>query len=206
MVYGYARVSTLEQNVARQKSAIESYKTPDRIFLDKVSGKDFERPEYQKMKYLVNTGDEVIIKDLDRLGRNKEGIKSEIAWFKNRGVTLRVLNVPTTLMDFSCQTWIGDMLNNILIEVLGAFAQNEREEIKRRQREGIDAMKEVNGKKISAKTGRYMGRPTKDVPEEVLRAEFANIINGEKTVSQVIKELGISRPTWLTRIRKLNLI
>ena len=75
MIYGYARVSTKEQNLARQLEAMNAYKKIDEMFCDKQSGKSFDRPEYERLKSIVTKGDEVIVKELDRLGRNKEGVK-----------------------------------------------------------------------------------------------------------------------------------
>ena len=202
MIYFYARVSTKEQNLDRQLGAARAYKNIDNIFSDKQSGKDFNRPEYLKMKEVVQSGDEVIVKELDRLGRDKEGIKEEIRWFREHGVILRILDVPTTLIDFQGQDWIADMVNNILIEVLGAIAQNEREKTRRRQREGIDAMQMVNGKKISAKTGRTYGRQV-----IATGADFEKFLKKQKegsmTVDQCCAELGISRKTWYNRCREV---
>lgn len=196
MIYFYARVSSKDQNLARQLEIAKSYKTIDKVFCDKQSGKNFDRQEYSKLKNEVIQGDEVIIKELDRLGRNKEGIKSEIKWFKDRGVVLRILDVPTTLIDFNGQDWIADMVNNILIEVLGAMAQQEREKNLSRQREGIDAMVVVDGKKISAKTGRAYGRQRVDVEDDVLDMLYRQQQSGKITVRECCEELGISRATW----------
>lgn len=196
MIYFYARVSSKDQNLARQLEIAKSYKTIDKVFCDKQSGKNFDRQEYSKLKNEVIQGDEVIIKELDRLGRNKEGIKSEIKWFKDRGVILRILDVPTTLIDFNGQDWIADMVNNILIEVLGAMAQQEREKNLSRQREGIDAMVVVDGKKISAKTGRAYGRQRVDVEDDVLDMLYRQQQSGEITVRECCEQLGISRATW----------
>jgi DNA invertase Pin-like site-specific DNA recombinase len=202
MIYFYARVSSKDQNLDRQLDAARAYKNIDRIFSDKQSGKNFDRPEYIKMKEVVQSGDEVIVKELDRLGRDKEGIKEEIRWFREQGVILRILDVPTTLIDFQGQDWIADMVNNILIEVLGAIAQNEREKTHRRQREGIDAMQVVNGKKVSAKTGRTYGRQA-----VALDVDFEKFLKKQKegliTVSECCKQLGISRATWYNRVSEV---
>ncbi len=202
MIYFYARVSTKDQNLDRQLESARAYKNIDRIFSDKQSGKNFDRPEYIKMKELVQSGDEVIIKELDRLGRDKEGIKEEIRWFKENGVVLRILDVPTTLIDFQGQDWIADMVNNILIEVLGAIAQQEREKTQRRQREGIAAMQIVNGKKVSAKTGRTYGRQVM-----VADVDFEKFLKKQKegliTVNECCKQLGISRATWYNRVSEI---
>ena len=204
MIYFYARVSSKDQNLDRQLEVARAYKHIDRIFADKQSGKNFDRPEYIIMKATVQSGDEVVIKELDRLGRDKEGIKEEIRWFKEHGVILRILDVPTTLIDFQGQDWIADMVNNILIEVLGAIAQNEREKTHRRQREGIDAMQVVNGKKVSAKTGRTYGRQvvaTNIDFEKFLKKQK----DGSMIVSECCKELGISRATWYNRVAEVSI-
>ena len=202
MIYFYARVSSKDQNLDRQIEAAKAYKNIDKIFPDKQSGKDFDRPEYQRMKETVGPGDEVIIKELDRLGRDKEGIKAEITWFKEHGVTLRILDVPTTLIDFQGQDWIADMVNNILIEVLGAIAQQEREKTNRRQREGIDAMPIVDGKRYSTKKGRAYGRKAKETTdfEKFLKKQK----DGLMTVDECCKILGIGRSTWYSRVREVS--
>lgn len=199
MIYFYARVSSKDQNLDRQLDAARTYKGIDRVFSDKQSGKNFDRPEYMMMKATVKPGDEVIIKELDRLGRNKEGIKEEIRWFKDNGIILRILDVPTTLIDFQGQDWIADMVNNILIEVLGAIAQQEREKTHKRQREGIDAMQVVNGKKISAKTGRTYGRQA-IVVDENFQKFLKKQKNGQMTVKECCEKLGMSRSTWYAKI------
>lgn len=202
MIYFYARVSTKDQNLARQLEVAKAYKNIDKVFCDKQSGKDFERKEYQKLKGIVIPGDEVIIKELDRLGRNKEGIKEEIKWFKEHGVILRILDVPTTLIDFNGQDWIGDMVNNILIEVMGAMAQQEREKTAKRRDEGIAAMPVVNGKRVSTKTGREYGRPVIKVD-----ADFQKFLkkqkDGELTVMECCEQLGISRRTWYNKLKEV---
>ena len=203
MIYFYARVSSKDQNLDRQLEVARAYKNIDEVFCDKQSGKNFDRPEYQRLKSVVVSGDEIIIKELDRLGRDKDGIKEEIKWFKDNGVTLRILDVPTTLIDFQGQDWIADMVNNILIEVLGAMAQNEREKTHKRQREGIDAMQVVEGKRVSAKTGRKYGRPS-----AVLGGDFEKFLkkqkDGELTVEECCKELNISRRTWYNRVAEVG--
>ncbi len=202
MIYFYARVSSKDQNLDRQLEAAKAYKNIDRVFSDKQSGKNFDRPEYITMKSIVQAGDEVVVKELDRLGRDKEGIKEEIRWFKEQGVILRILDVPTTLIDFQGQDWIADMVNNILIEVLGAIAQNEREKTHRRQREGIDAMQVVEGKKVSAKTGHTYGRPTV-VDDDTFEKFLKKQKEGLMTVVECCEELGISRATWYNRANEV---
>lgn len=193
MIIGYARVSTKEQHLDRQLTALSSYKPLDRTFTDKQSGKDFARAGYQEMKSIVSEGDEVVIKELDRLGRNKDEIKKELEWFKFHGVTVRILDLPTSLIDFQGQAWIGDMINNILIEVLGAVAEQERKKIKQRQAEGLAA------KKARGDWDDY-GRPRKDIPNilDYIKAQRS----GEMTVSQICSELGISKATWYNKVKE----
>jgi DNA invertase Pin-like site-specific DNA recombinase len=203
MIYFYARVSSKDQNLDRQLEAAKSFKNIDKVFCDKQSGKNFDRPEYIALKEVVVEGDEVIVKELDRLGRDKDGIKEEIKWFKDNGIFLRILDIPTTLIDFQGQDWIADMINNVLIEVLGSVAQQEREKIGRRQREGIAAMKVVDGKRVSAKTGHAYGRPAVSVSgdfEKFLKKQK----DGKITVEECCRELGISRATWYNRVREIN--
>ena len=194
MTYFYARVSSKDQNLERQLEVARSYKQIDKVFADKQSGKDFERAQYQLLKAIVQSGDEVIIKELDRLGRNKEGIKAEIEWFRSRGVVLRILDVPTTLIDFQGQDWIFDMVNNILIEVLGAIAEQERKKNKQRQKEGINAMPVSDGKRVSLKTGNPYGRPKREISdfEKILKKQKDGLI----TVVDACEEMGISRSQW----------
>ena len=127
MIYFYARVSTKGQNTDRQLEAAKAYRNVDEIFIDKQSGKNFDRPEYERLKATVVKGDEVVIKELDRLGRNKDGVKEELEWFKEHGVLVRILDIPTTLMVFpEGQSWVLEMVNNVLIEVMGSIAEQER--------------------------------------------------------------------------------
>lgn len=197
MIYAYLRVSTKEQNLERQLVAVRQYRAEmlsENIFSDKQSGKDFERTEYCRLKEVLQPGDELIIKELDRLGRNKEEIKKELAWFKEHKIIVRILNVPTTLIDFQGQEWIFDMINNILIEVMGAIAEQEREKILERQKEGIAAMPVIEGKKVSLKTGNAMGRPATEI------VDFPKFLEknkkGEMSVVECCKHLGISRTQW----------
>lgn len=188
--YFYGRVSTKKQNLARQLEAARKYYdiADEFIFTDKQSGKNLDREQYLAMKVLLEPGDEVVVLSLDRLSRNKADMKAELAWYRENGIIVRVLNIPTTLIDFGeGQEWVRDMVNNILIEVMGAIAEQERETILERQAEGIEAMPVVDGKKVSAKTGRGFGRPKTEVTAEKLPGE---------TVAQACERLGISRRTW----------
>ena len=128
MRYFLARVSSKEQSLARQlKIARDRFDIPDEnVFCDKMTGSSFDRPQYKRLKETVKAGDEVIVKEFDRFGRDKDEMKRELQWFKEKGVIVRILDIPTTLIDFQDQTWVLEMVNNILIEVLGAVAEQER--------------------------------------------------------------------------------
>ena len=204
MIYFYARVSTKGQNTDRQLEAAKDYPNVDEIFVDKQSGKDFDRPEYERLKATVVKGDEVIVKELDRLGRNKDGVKAELEWFKGHGVLVRILDIPTTLMVFpEGQSWVLEMVNNVLIEVMGSIAEQERSKILKRQEEGIAAMPVVNGKKYSTKKGCTYGR--KPV---ALGADFEKFLKkqkgGQMTVAECCVALGIGRSTWYARVREVS--
>lgn len=170
-IVGYARVSSREQNLDRQLVALRQYVPEEMIVTDKASGKDFNRPGYQSLKVGIGKlvkGDTLYIKSLDRFSRNKEDAKKELQYFSDLGVRVKILDIPSTMTDISeGQEWILDMINNILIEVLTSIAENERITIKARQKEGILAMPvdEKSGKKKSRKTGRCIGRPPIQPPD-----------------------------------------
>lgn len=204
MKYAYLRVSSTDQSLSRQIDAVKKFAPnlkDERIFYDKQSGKNFDRAEYQKLKSVVSKGDEVIIMELDRLGRDKDGIKSELQWFKENGVIVRILDVPTTLIDFQGQDWIADMVNNVIIEVMGAVAEQERLKIRKRQREGINSMPIVNGRRVSTRTGNSTGRPRKELPnfEKIVKKQKEGLI----TVVEACKKLGISRAQWYRLIKEV---
>ena len=127
------------------------------IITDKESGKDLDRPGYQALKNaILRKGDTLVIKSLDRLSRNKADIKHELQYFKDNGIRLKVIDLPTTMMELpEGQEWVFEMVNNILIEVLGTIAEQERQTIRQRQAEGIEAAK--------AK-GKALGRPALQFP------------------------------------------
>lgn len=169
---GYARVSSREQNLDRQLTALQQYVPEDMIVTDKASGKNLDRPGYQSLKIGIGKlvkGDTLVIKSLDRLSRNKEDSKKELQYFSSIGVRVKILDLPTTMASIpKGQDWVLDMINNILIEVLASIAENERLAIRSRQAEGLAAMPvdETSGKKVSRKTGRCIGRPPVHFPDK----------------------------------------
>lgn len=160
--YGYARVSTKDQHLERQLTAIKKYApgiSDNNIFIDKKTGKDFEREQYQAMKVILehlskasSSSDsiELIIEEMDRLGRNATGIKKELLWFNEHNIIVRILEIPTTLLDVDQNNkWVTELINNLLIEVYSAIAEQELEKREKRQAEGIAEAK---------KKGVYKGR------------------------------------------------
>ncbi len=193
MVFGYVRVSSKEQNLDRQIKALKNYSSElkdENIYIDKESGKDFNRNQYQELRKVLRKGDVLIVKELDRLGRNKEAVKDELNYFKDKGVRVKILNIPTTLMDLpESNDWVIDMVNNILIEVLAAIAEEERNKIRQRQAEGIAIAKEQ---------GKYKGRKPQELPKS-----FPSLYNrwkdGSITAVEFTKILGYKSRTTLYR-------
>ena len=188
-IYGYARVSSREQNEDRQVEALVKFGVSEQnIIIDKCSGKDTEREGYQYLKcQILRKGDTLVIKELDRLSRNKSDIKRELEQFKEMGVRVKILDIPTTLTDFPAeQMWVMDMINSILIEVLESIAENERNKIRSRQREVIEAAKKKNVR---------FGRPSKPLPVN-WREVLTDVRNGTKKPVDAIRELGISRSCY----------
>lgn len=187
MKFGYIRVSTKEQNESRQIEEFKKLNIDDKnIFIDKASGKNFNRENYNKLKFLLRENDELYLHELDRLGRDKRAMKDELEWFKNNKIVLRILDVPTTLMDFShfgeLQSSILDMVNTVLIEVLSTFAEAEFTRNKKRQREGID---------LAKKEGKYSkcGRPKKEVPKN-FSIFYEQYLEKKLTINDLQKLLG----------------
>lgn len=188
-VFYYGRVSTKEQNLDRQIAAFKSLGAQERdIVTDKESGASLDRPGYHALKYgMLRSGDTLVIKSLDRLSRNKADIYDELRFFKENGIRLKVIDLPTTMMDLpEGQSWIFDMVNNILIEVLGTIAQQERETIKARQSEGIAAAK-AKGKKF--------GRPRAVYPDN-WNVVISRWRSGEITATKAMELTGLKRTSF----------
>ena len=187
--YYYARVSSKEQNLDRQIAVFVNMGAMERdIITDKESGKDLDRKGYQALKNaMLRRGDTLVVKSLDRLSRSKADIKNELQYFKDNGIRLKVLDLPTTLMEYpEGQEWVFDMVNNILIEVLGAIAEQERVTIHQRQAEGIATAK--------AK-GKHLGRPKAAKPDnwDEVTAQWKK---GAITVKKAMELTGLKRSTF----------
>lgn len=165
MKFGYARISTSEQNVQRQIDSLKEQNIEEEnIFIDIGTRKDFNRKNYQMLKNIVRKGDEIYFHELDRLGGNKKELAKEIRYFNEKEVVLRFLDIPTTLISFEelgkFSTEIMNLINHILIEVLSLQAEQEYQKIKKRQREGIEKAKAE---------GKFKGRKRTVYPEKIKR-------------------------------------
>lgn len=195
--YYYARVSSKEQNLDRQLAAFVAMGAQERdIITDKESGKDLNRMGYTALKNaMLRPGDTLVVKSLDRLSRNKRDIKNELQFFKDNGIRLKVIDLPTTMMELpEGQEWVFEMVNNILIEVLGTIAEQERETIHKRQAEGIAAAK-AKGKKL--------GRPGLVVPDnwdEVYAAWKA----GDITAKEAMRQTNLKRSSFYKLVKLVN--
>lgn len=195
-IFYYARVSSKEQNLDRQIDAFKKLGADDReIICDKESGKNLNRNGYNALKNaMLRSGDVLVIKSLDRLSRNKTDIKNELQYFKDNNIRLKVIDLPTTMMELpQRQEWVFEMVNNILIEVLGTIAEQERETIRKRQQEGITAAK---------KNGKHLGRPKIELPDN-----YSEIIHSwqEKkiTAKKAMHLLGISKSAFYNLVSKI---
>lgn len=185
--YGYARVSSREQNTARQLIALKKAGIEEkRIFVDRMSGQSFERPQWKRLVRKLAKGDVLFIKSIDRMGRNYVEIKEQ--WRKitqEKEVDIVVLDMP--LLDTRiAKNLIGTFVSDNVLQVLSFASQSERENIKKRQREGIDAAK---------KRGVRFGRPKGKIPCEFKRIA-ALYEEGRMSCREACAALGISRPTF----------
>ena len=198
-VYGYARVSSKNQHLDRQIEALKKYVPEENILTDKASGKDLDRPAYQALKSALGLrkGDILIITSLDRLSRNENNIRQELQWFSDNKIRLKILDLPTTLVEVTDgHEWIVDMINNILIEVLSSMAEQERLTIRKRQREGIEAAK---------LKGKHMGRPRMVMPES-FPFVYREWKSGCITAKGAMKKLNLSSTSFYRMVKKYESI
>ena len=186
-IYAYIRVSSRDQNEDRQLDAIAPLMLPkSHIFLDKQSGKDFNRPRYRQLMRRIREGDMIVIKSIDRLGRDYQEILEQWKHItRARQVDIRVLDMP--LLDTSMsKDLLGTFIADLVLQLLSFVAQNERENIRRRQAEGIAAAKA---------RGVRFGRPRLVDPER-FHAVYAQVAKGGLTVQEAARGLGISLTTF----------
>lgn len=192
-IYGYIRVSSVEQNEDRQVLALASkHIAAENIYMDKQSGKDFERPQYKRMVRKFRAGDLLYVLSIDRLGRNYEEIQQQ--WrilTKEIGIDICVLDMP--LLDTrNGKDLIGTFIADLVLQILSFVAQSERENIKKRQEQGIEAAR---------KKGVRFGRPEKQLPPD-----FEHMITAwrrrEITITEVLETCQISKSTFYRKVRE----
>ncbi len=188
-IYGYVRVSSKDQCEDRQILALREHGVTDKnIFMDKMSGKDFNRPEYIRLLRRLKPGDVVVIKSIDRLGRNYDEIQEQ--WriiTKVKQADIQVLDMPLLSTTGIHEDLTSKFIADLVLQILSYVAQTERESIKERQREGIEAAK---------LRGVTFGRPRKEVPENFSDVK-ALWESGKITSRQAAAKLGISQETFL---------
>ena len=196
-VYGYARVSSREQNLDRQIMALHKYGVEDRnIIREKASGKDFNRPNYAVLRNaLLREGDTLVVTSLDRLSRNKADIKAELEYYRQHKIRVKILDLPTTLVNLpDGQDWVFDMVNNVLLEVLASLAEQERRTIRQRQAEGIAAA-HVRGQRF--------GRPEIQMPDN-FPEHLERVHRHEISARKLMQELGLKRSTYYRFVNELR--
>ena len=194
-VYGYIRVSTNDQNTARQFAALEKWEIPKRnLYVDKQSGKDFNRPAYKKLLRKLKEGDLLYIKSIDRLGRNYEEIQEQ--WrilTKEKKIDIVVLDM--SLLDTrNGKDLLGTFISDVVLQILSFVAQNERENIRIRQAEGIAAAK-ANGVKF--------GRPELPLPENFHEVHKA-WREKKLTLKQAAEACGMKESTFFCKVKKVE--
>lgn len=194
-VYGYIRVSTKEQNEDRQLAAMNMAQVPKRnIFIDKQSGKDFERPMYKKMLRKLKKDDIIYIQSIDRLGRNYKDVVEQWQYLTRvKRVDIVVIDMP--LLDTRRgKDLMGTFLSDVVLQILSFVAENERYNIRNRQREGIETAKA---------RGVRFGRPRIPMPENFDEI-YADYRAGKITGEMAAERCGFSRTTFFARVREMK--
>lgn len=207
-VYGYARVSTKEQNLSRQLEQLKEFGIPDRnIRCDKVSGKTFNRREYNALvgttetAPLLRKGDLLVIVSLDRLGRNYTEIREQWNYIINDiGADIVVLDMPLLDTRASNDNLDRKFIADLVLQILSYVAQKELENNKRRQQQGMAVMPVINGKKTSLKTGRPTGRPNAEFPQE-WNVYYEKWRLGELTATKCMEILNLKRSTFYKLVK-----
>ena len=190
MIIGYCRVSTKDQDLTRQIESLKQYGC-EKIYSDKATGKNFNRPEYTKLKDALRKGDTLVVHEFDRLGRNKKLTLKELQYFKDNGIRLVALNLPTTQLDTTDNVML-ETINNIVIELYTMMAQQEIETREKRQREGID---------IALANGVKFGRREIEYPknwESVIQLVGNKQINNLEAMTM----LGLKKTTYYKLLKE----
>ena len=186
MRYGYVRVSTKGQNTARQDVLMKELGV-DRVFVDKCTGENVNRPEFQKMMSELKEGDVVVIESYSRMSRSTKDLLDTVEKLNKMGVGFVSKKENIDTMTAS---------GRLLLTIIAGINQFEREVMLERQAEGIAVMPVVDGKKVSAKTGNCFGRPVVEVDTEVFTNVYTEVKRGMMSVKMACEKLNISRSKW----------
>ena len=204
-VYGYHRTSTAEQHLDRGIKEINEYCLSNNIeleyiFTDQATGKNFNRPDYIQLKKQAKKGDIILITEVDRLGRNKQDTLNELSYFKDNAIRVMILELPTTLVDYSgmednMATMMMETINNMLIEMYASFAHAEMLKRQKRQTEGIEAMKE------RGEWDKY-GRPTTIKIDESFINAYTTWKAGEGTAVKAMEKSNMTKATFYRKVKQ----
>ncbi|PDY44169.1 recombinase family protein [Bacillus pseudomycoides] len=188
--FGYVRVSSKDQNEERQIQNMKNLGIEERdIFIDKESGKNMERENYQMLKRLVRTGDTIVFDSLTRLGRNMNDTLEEFRYYEKHKVNLQFIKEPYINVNYTGESTndvIQSAIQKATLTILSAFAEKERIDIKQRQAEGIA---------LARKQGRRLGRPPVEITEEFTDA-YKEWKSGSITAVEAMKKYGIKRSSF----------
>ncbi len=196
MKYGYVRVSSKEQNIDRQMD--EMFKMGlniNSIFIDKQSGKDFNRENYQRLKNALQKGDILIIKSIDRLGRNYDMIIEE--WkdiINHKEADIVVIDMPLLDTRNEGRNLVGKFISDIVLQILSFVAENERDNIRKRQAEGI---------KIAKEQGKHLGRPKLSLPKNFNKVAL-NYLNKVISLENALNALKMTKSTFYKYLKNLT--
>ena len=190
MIIGYCRVSTKDQDLTRQIESLKQYGC-EKIYSDKATGKNFNRPEYTRLKDALRRGDTLVVHEFDRLGRNKKLTLKELQYFKDNGIRLVALNLPTTQMDTTDDLML-ETINNIVIELYTMMAQQEIETREKRQREGID---------VALANGVKFGRKAVEYPKN-WESVISLVDNKQLTNIEAMQMLGLKKTTYYKLLKE----
>ncbi|MDP1513375.1 recombinase family protein [Paenibacillus ottowii] len=199
--YGYARVSTKDQNEDRQLTVLQEQGIPNEfIFIDKVSGKNFDRPEYQLLKRVLREGDTLFVKSINRFGRNKQEILKEWQWLIDAHINVVVTDIP--ILDtrkYKELEGVGQLIMDLVLHILSWLAEEEWNDIKQAQSEGIAAAR---------KKGKHLGRPPINLAtmssgqRAILEEEYSKWKSGELTGVELMQRLDLKKNTFYKIIKE----
>lgn len=197
MMYAYGRVSAADQNLNRQIDSFVQFGVVGKnIFTDKKSGKDFERENYRRLKKLLKSGDLLVVKSIDRLGRNYDMIIAEWADITRRiGADIFVMDMPLLDTRVNRENLTGKLISDLVLQILSYVAQKERENIKVRQREGIAAAK---------RRGVRFGRPLVAAPVN-FDETAEQYLSGDIKIGEALKKTGMKKSTFYSRLKIMRL-